>query len=458
MATAIARTERTPASLAGCCILGLLSAVIGSGLRVRSGPERVTRGNLYIIASAVSGSGKSETFRHAAKPLQKVESEMLDKWNKEILPRAKTNKELIEKEIETLKKDFTKCKKDAAIEREEIRAELQTKHAELSQAEADMEAPRLIVDDVTTEKLATMLSTQGECLASLSADAGTVVNNILGRYNKLDRTDEGIYLKAFSGDFCRVDRQGRKSVILEQPCLTVVWLLQPDKIATLLGEQSLTDGGLIPRFLTCHTGAEPRPITDDVCGIPPRTTEAWEHLIRNLLKSFRFATQPATVNPTSEAQQALNLHFNGIVQRRRQGGDLEDVGTYAARWNEQAWRIAVCLHAGLYGSNAAERDLDLETAQNAIRLAEWFSAQQLEILGRSRMAARQAKQDEVLKLLADTPNGIRASDVYRKRIVPTAAEAHALLEMMGADGVLQGRDEKPDGGGHVTRLYVKARK
>jgi hypothetical protein len=255
-----------------------------------------------------------------------------------------------------------------------------------------------------------------------------------------------------------VDRQGRKSVILEQPCLTVVWLLQPDKIATLLGEQSLTDGGLIPRFLTCHTGAEPRPITDDVCGIPPRTTEAWEHLIRNLLKSFRFATQPATVNPTSEAQQALNLHFNGIVQRRRQGGDLEDVGTYAARWNEQAWRIAVCLHAGLYGSNAAERDLDLETAQNAIRLAEWFSAQQLEILGRSRMAARQAKQDEVLKLLADTPNGIRASDVYRKRIVPTAAEAHALLEMMGADGVLQGRDEKPDGGGHVTRLYVKARK
>lgn len=38
MAEAIARTERTPESLAGCCALGLLSASIGAGLQVISGP------------------------------------------------------------------------------------------------------------------------------------------------------------------------------------------------------------------------------------------------------------------------------------------------------------------------------------------------------------------------------------------------------------------------------------
>ncbi|MGH8024154.1 MAG: hypothetical protein ACRED1_11260, partial [Limisphaerales bacterium] len=44
MAQAIARTERTPETLAGCCVLGILSASIGAVLQVKSGPDRVTRG------------------------------------------------------------------------------------------------------------------------------------------------------------------------------------------------------------------------------------------------------------------------------------------------------------------------------------------------------------------------------------------------------------------------------
>ena len=77
MAEAIARTERTPETLAGCCVLGILSASIGAGLQITSGPNRVTRGNLYIMASAESGSGKSETFRHAAKPFLAYERKMV---------------------------------------------------------------------------------------------------------------------------------------------------------------------------------------------------------------------------------------------------------------------------------------------------------------------------------------------------------------------------------------------
>ena len=455
MAAEIARVERTPETLAGCCVLGVLSASIGAGLQVKSGSDRVTRGNLYILASAVSGSGKSETFRHAAKPLQDVEAEAFKKWNDETRPRAQADKELVELDIEKLKKDFRK--KNGAVEREDVRAELQAKQAELLKVEAELEAPRLYVEDVTTEKLAVMMVNQGECLASLSPDAGAIVNNILGRYNKLDRTDESIYLKAFSGDPCRVDRQGRGPVMLNKPCLAAVWLVQPDKIETLLGEKSLTDGGLIPRFLACHTRAEPQPIADDAPGIPIQAASEWERLVRDLLHTFRLASQPVTIHPTREALQALNLHYNGIVQRRRPGGDLQDVGTYAARWNEQAWRIAVCLHAAKHGSTAGGRNLDLDTARAAITLADWFSWQQLEILSAGRLAARRARQDEVLALLADHPAGITARDVQRARLASTAAEAHALLESLATEGHLTGKDSKPDGGGHVTRIYSKAR-
>jgi hypothetical protein len=313
----------------------------------------------------------------------------------------------------------------------------------------------LCCEDVTSEKLAVMLAQNKEQLASLSPDAGNIVNLLLGRYNKLDRTDEGIYLKAFSGDNCRVDRLGREPVLLQRPCLAALWLVQPDKIETLLGKTELTDGGMIPRLLVCHTRAMPRPIVDGVDGIPADTANAWKLNVGKLIQTFRMADAPITIEPTPEARQMMKDHHNQIVKRRL--ADLRDVTTYAARWNEQAWRIAVCLHAGLHGENAGGRMLAADTAASAIALADWFAGEQLRILARGRHAARRAKRDEVLELLADNPKGIRASDVYRARIVGNADEAHTLLNQMEADGELTGKDSKPETGGHVTRTFTKAR-
>ncbi|HEX5399869.1 MAG TPA: hypothetical protein VFY06_12570 [Verrucomicrobiae bacterium] len=40
----------------------------------------------------------------------------------------------------------------------------------------------------------------------------------------------------------------------------------------------------------------------------------------------------------------------------------------------------------------------------------------------------------------------------------TAQDAAALLASMEADGELTGKDSMPKDGGHVTRIYTKARK
>ena len=132
--------------------------------------------------------------------------------------------------------------------------------------------------------------------------------------------------------------------------------------------------------------------------------------------------------------------------------------TYAARWNEQVWRIAVCLHAGLHGEDAGRHPLSADTAASAIALADWFAIEQLRILARGRYAARRAKRDEVLALLADNPKGVTARDVHRARIVGSADEARSLLAQMETDGELSGKDSKPETGGHVTRTFTKARK
>lgn len=453
MAKAIARTERTPETLAGCCVLGILSASIGAGLQIKSGPNRLTRANLYIMASAKSGSGKSETFRHVAKPFFIYEQEMVERWKAEMLPGLLAEKEVLESEITKLKKDASQS--ESGMKREEIRVAMQVKNKALSDVEAGLIAPALSCENVTTEKLAVMLGHNREQIASLSPDAGDIVNNLLGRYSKLDRTDEGIYLKGFSGDNYRVDRLGREPVWLQRPCIAALWLVQPDKVETLLAKTELTDGGMIPRLLICHTRAMPQPIVDGVEGIPTATANAWAMLVEILIKTFRGADKPITIQPTPEAKQMLDDHYNQIVTRCLT--DLRDVTTFAARWNEQAWRCAVCLHAGLYGEDAGNRMLDTDTAASAIALADWFAGEQLRILARGRHAARRAKRDEVLKLLADNPKGITARDINRARIVENADEARTLLAQMEADAELTGTDSKPGTGGHITRTFTKAR-
>ena len=397
MAREVCATERVPESLAGCCALGILSASIGSGLAVQSASNRDTPGNIYLLVSAESGSGKSETFRHMAKPFQQFEMDRIKRWKELERPDALARRELLEADIKERKKQYVQHHDD------NIGEEVKEFEREMEELQKRLDAPTLSCEDVTTEKLADLLSKNDEQLASLSADALSIVNILLGRYNKLDRTDEGLYLKAFSGDPCVVHRMSRDPISLESPCLTALWLTQPDKLQSLLDERSLNEGGLIPRILPCHTNCEPREIGQDPPSISISVEKAYGGLIFSLLETYRLASERFTIKPSSEASQALNDHHDAIVKRRR--GELRDVTSCAARWNEQAWRIAVCLHAGTHGSQAHEQPVSLETAQRAITLADWFAAEQLRILNAGRTQRKIERLQRLQHLIGQQYNG-----------------------------------------------------
>jgi hypothetical protein len=397
MAKEVCATERVPDSLVGCCALGILSASIGAGLAVQSASNRVTRGNIYLLASAESGSGKSETFRHMAKPFQQFEMDRIKRWKELDRPDAVAMRELLEVDIKQCKKQYAKQRDD------DIGEELKKFELEIEELQKRLDAPTLSCEDITTEKLADLLSKNDEQLASLSPDALSTVNILLGRYNKLDRTDEGLYLKAYSGDPCQVHRMSREPISLESPCLTALWLTQPDKVQSLLDERSLNEGGLIPRILACHTDCEPREIGKNPPSISSSVEKAYAGLIYSLLTTYRLAPERFTIKPNSEALEALNDHHDAIVKRRR--GELRDVTSYAARWNEQAWRITVCLHAGTHGSQAHEQPVALETAQRAIAVADWFAEEQLRILNTGRMERKAARLKKLKELIIQCYNG-----------------------------------------------------
>jgi hypothetical protein len=77
MAQAISASIRVPLELSGPLVLGITSGAIGKGLTLKSGADRMIRGNLYLLGIAMSGDGKSSACRLAADPIQQTENSNL---------------------------------------------------------------------------------------------------------------------------------------------------------------------------------------------------------------------------------------------------------------------------------------------------------------------------------------------------------------------------------------------
>lgn len=383
-----AAAERVPVALTAAAALATASAAIGGGLVLKTGPHRVTHANLYILAAAQSGTGKGRAFALVTRPLQEMERDKIEAWRKHEKPKLEARLRVVKKAAEGLEK---KAEKANAFEREEITAQLEPLSREIDFLTLQLREPLWSVADVTREALADALSRGTmESLASLSPEARGVVDVLGGRYRG-GSSDEDIYLSAFSVESFTVHRIGRPATHLSSPCLTVLWMIQPDALRTMFSKDAFTESGLLPRFLAFDSKAQPEFVPDEPHVMHPAASLDWRLLLNQLTDAFheRDEKTPAEVALSSEAAQAFRDYENQTIQDRRAGGHLEDVNSYAARWPENAQRLALVLHAAEYGSEAASKPLSLATASDALEIMAWFLREQLAILreGRERVRA-----------------------------------------------------------------------
>ncbi len=285
---AVARSERVPEALPGVIALGILSASIGAGLEVQSSPHRTTRGNLFLLASAESGSGKSECFRLIAEPLLARQEQLCEHWRTTIGPKMQAEIRTLETQLKKLDRNIAKSQDPTELDR--LKAEMEYKLARQAELKSQSTAPLLVAQDTTTERLAVLLQINDEVIFSTSPDARKLCDNLLGRYSANKMTDESLYLCGYSGDHVRVDRQGRDPVTLRKPCLSLLWLVQPDALDLLLNESSLSQSGFLPRCLITHTRAEPQRIDGDTEPLSEAVRTRWAGLVAALLNSYRFSS------------------------------------------------------------------------------------------------------------------------------------------------------------------------
>jgi hypothetical protein len=444
-----ARTVGVSERLSGPIVIGGISSSIGKGLCAELIPNKTTRGNLYLIPAAISGGGKSETARRILEPIFETDKAIKEQWQSQVGPSLEARQEILTREIDAIRRQ---CKANSSPEeRDALVAAITEKKKQLQQIADENTQPSLIVEDVTIQKLAMVMAKNGETAALISEDGADVVNNLLGRYNSLERPDDAIFVKAYSGDSVHVDRVGRPPVVLTRPCLSMVLLIQPKRLESLLSQPELTDGGFLPRCLLVREDGCPSEISPDMPPIPREILNSYNQAIRELIQTFRLSEKVQQLQVTPEARKMVVDYYNELVRERKT--DVGGIESFTARYAEQACRLSINLHAAHYGARAKDYTIDVTTVSHAIVLARWFANEQMRVLENPRRIAKRALLKKIWLLALRSPSGFTVRDLQLARITSSAQHGRSLLDELVQRGHLR-KELRPTKGrpGEVYQL------
>lgn len=436
MAEGIMEMEGVPAVMAACAVMGAASASLGNGIEIESKADKTAYGNLFFLLDAPSGVGKSGTSERAARPLREFE-----KANN--VKRQQQRKQLAA-EIKKQERTLNTVDDDEGvgqIELDRLREELE-----------QLKRPNcFIVGDTTTEKLASICADNGGATASFSGEARGIVQVLSGRYDK-GSVNDSFYLSAFSVEPFRQERIGREGVLVDRPCLSVMWMVQPDVYGKMWSTESFFEGGLLPRFLCCRTNAEVVECSDERKVFPQKTQLAYNQVITDLLATYNGnRDQPFRVVVSQPARKIITQYANRIVARRK-AKEFSDKGEpFASRWAELTWKLALVFHAVEYGSEAHLHEVTAETALSALAVVSWFSVQQINQIEEYEMNQLGMAEPKILAI-ASRVKKITPRMVAKAGIVKSSSVARDLMKKLEEEGLLVS-DTSYGGRGRPTRHY-----
>ena len=405
---AVAHDTQTPPDLAATLALACLSTAAAGRVSVLVRPEIGWREpvNLYVVAALSPGSRKSPVFSNLTAPITAAEAELVEK----LLP-----------EITTLKVD-KKAAEDAAARAADQYAKASLAENDGARFEAHQAAlaaeaitvpaiPRLFVDDVTPEALASMLAEQGGSLAILSAES-EVFNVIGGRYSGTPNMN--VFLKGHAGDALRVDRRGRPPETIEHPALTLGICTQPSALADLAAIPGAAGRGLLARFLfTVPDSAIGARETDPEPADPAAHT-MWALKLQAMLLSLRELPEPMTLTlspKADELRRAASADYEAMMADGARLAGLRDWGSKAIG---AMVRIAGLLHLAEHLDDGYAKPISYATMNSALTLIEYYTDHALIAFGLMTTDETTARAIAVLEWIERTsPARFTARDAYR---------------------------------------------
>ena len=413
-----------PPDLAGLLSLAVVALAVSRRYEVRPRPGWTEVLCLYVAAVLSPASRKSAVFAKAIRPVTDYERRRGQDMAGEVA-RSESEYRILEAALKESENRATRAKR--ATEREDARVEALSLAEELANFKF-VNAPRLIVEDITPEAMTKIMAEQNGRLGLFSSEGG-FFDTLAGRYsNGIANLD--MFLKAHTGDPCRVDRVGRNFVRVDRPVLTLGLTIQPGVLRDLATKPGFLDRGVIGRILYAlpidnigWRDATPEPISH-------MTEQAYHDHVSRLLK---LGDMPGSIIlDLSEDAMLLHVeHEERIERRMRPGAPYSGIRSWAGKLNGTSARFAGLLHLA---SGDTSQQISATTMDSAIKLADHYAAHALRAFGAMTGGRDRELAREVVAWLRSRPYRVEISrrEIYRgmRKTFARAADLDKVLEYL----------------------------
>ena len=351
---AVAESTQTSVDMAAVEALGVVSLYSQGKYSIRGNADWAEPLNIYTVVILPPAERKSSVVSMMIRPVEEYEKGENSRRNAGIIESQMVLSRL-EKEKRSLVERSSKGKATA----EEVRA----KAAEIAKYEP-VKPLRLFVDDVTSEKLTSVLAENKGCAAVVSAEGG-IFDIISGLYSRNVNID--VFLKGHSGDTIRVDRIGRASESIIHPALTMVLAVQPEVLNGLMSNNTFRGRGLTARFLYSMPKSTVGSRSLSTKPIPEGVRSRYQALIETILSGDN---EQEPISLDNGAREVLEDLFNEIEGRLK--GDLAEISDWAGKFVGAVLRISGILHVMKYPKDSMFDPVDRETMENAVSIGRYF--------------------------------------------------------------------------------------
>ena len=361
-AVALAEHTQTPVDMAGTCGLAVVALATQSKYAVEAKPGWNEPMNLFQLCIMPPSERKSAVENGMLMPVNGYEAEYNSRHAAEF-EMSQVRKRMLERRQKALEEQVSKGKAEMS--------ELERVVKDLSEFR-EKKPLKLYADDITTEKLVSLMGESGGWAAVISTEGG-IFDTLAGIYTP--RVNIDVLLKGFSGDPIRVDRIGRTSECIMNPALTMFLMVQPSVLSGLMQNKTFRGRGLTARFLysmpTSFVGRR-RYRTEP---IPEEVYRRYEARIRNMLQE-EYPKEPERITLSEEADKMIEAFAEELEPRLKD--EYADIADWAGKLIGNTHRIAGLLcraSVDRFEEFFEEREplvISAENMGNAIRLARYF--------------------------------------------------------------------------------------
>ena len=435
----LAESTQTPLEMGGTVGLGVLSTAFQKRYMIQITPDWKEPLSIFSVSIAPPGERKSAVLSAETGPVYKHEFQRREAERIDLLQNHQ-ERDLLEKRLESLKNKAAKAK--SLEEMEAARDEMLELSAQIAQFKSRHEY-KLLVDDITPEKLVDVMNTQDGSITVVSAEGG-VFDTMSGRYDNAANID--VYLKGHSGDPIDVERIGRKSNRVESPRLSMILAIQPEVLNGLMSNTTFRGRGLCGRFLyaLCKSKVGRRKV--DTTPVSDITKRRYNDFIEKILSD----ENGGVVTLSLEADQ-LRKDYQLCVEQRL-GREWEFMQDWGGKLVGATMRIAALLHLSSF---SVDEPINAEVMSAAIRLAEFYGVHAQAVYQIMGADEEQAKAKYLWKRISENgADTISKRDLFNlcKGRFKRVDEMEPALQILFDMGYL--REETIDTGGRPSKKLL----